>query len=86
MPLFEYRCGACGRRSEELVLAGDAATAPACPACGAAGMTRLLSTFAAHGSHKAEGGADLCGEGACPTPDACGTGACGMGGFGGDWN
>ena len=39
------------------------------------------------GGHKSEGSLDglPCGDGECPTPDACGMGACGMdGGFGGD--
>ncbi len=87
MPLFEYRCAACGRRSEVLVLAGDAASRPTCSSCGSADLSRLLSTFAAHGGHKSEGSLDglPCGDGECPTPDACGMGACGMdGGFGGD--
>ena len=86
MPLFEYRCSDCGRKSEELVLAGDTAAEPECPACGSPRMTRLLSTFAAHGTSKGEGGApDLpCGEGECGTPGECGmAGSCGMGGFGG---
>ena len=82
MPLFEYRCRSCGRKTEELVLAGDTESAPVC-ACGSADLTRLLSTFAAHGVHKAE--SDFpCGDGACPEPDACGTGEapCGMGACG----
>lgn len=88
MPLYEYRCAACGKRTEQLVLAGDSATTPICP-CGSHDLTRLLSTFAAHGAHKSEGGlGDFpCGEGACESPEACGmNGApCGMGagGFGG---
>jgi len=86
MPLFEYRCSDCGKKSEELVLAGDSASAPTCPACGSGSMSRLLSTFAAHGSHKNEAGdrdSFPCGEGACESPDACGmAGACGAGGFG----
>jgi putative FmdB family regulatory protein len=91
MPLFEYRCAACGKKTEELVLAGDTATRPTCSSCGSSNLTRLLSVFAAHGSHHSDAGSGLgaCGEGACPTPDACGTGACGMdggyGGFGDDY-
>ncbi len=86
MPLFEYRCSDCGKKSEELVLAGDAAAPPECPACGSRKMSRLLSTFAAHGTSKGEGGfPDLpCGEGECGSPDACGmAGSCGMGDMGG---
>jgi len=86
MPLFEYRCSDCGKKSEELVMAGDTASAPTCPACGSMSMRRLLSTFAAHGSSKNDAGemGDFpCGEGACGSPDACGmAGTCGAGGFG----
>jgi putative FmdB family regulatory protein len=90
MPLFEYRCSDCGKKSEELVLAGDSAVAPTCLECGSSGMTRLLSTFAAHGT--AKGGdefgdlpcGDGAGEGGCENADDCGmAGSCGMGGMGG---
>ena len=43
MPLFEYECSACGKRSEVLV---RDATDPPCPACGAQSLVRLLSSFA----------------------------------------
>ena len=86
MPLYEYKCSDCGKKSEELILAGDAASRPACPACGSKKMSRLLSTFAAHGGSK--GGSDFpdlpCGEGDCGSPGECGmAGSCGMGGMGG---
>jgi len=46
MPLYEYRCEACGQPEEKL----ESLTAPdvhACPACGAAiGMKRQLSVAA----------------------------------------
>jgi putative FmdB family regulatory protein len=44
MPIYEYRCGSCGERFEELT-AADAA-APACRRCGAE-TERLLSAQAA---------------------------------------
>ena len=34
MPLLEYRCSDCGKKTEDLVLAGDAARRPACASCG----------------------------------------------------
>jgi putative FmdB family regulatory protein len=83
MPLFEYRCSDCAKKSEELVLAGDSPSAPTCPACGSVRMARLLSTFAAHGTSKGDGDfPDLpCGEGDCESSGACGmAGSCGMGG------
>ncbi|MEK7330954.1 MAG: zinc ribbon domain-containing protein, partial [Candidatus Eisenbacteria bacterium] len=44
MPIFEYRCTACGERFEALVSRADLAT-PHCPRCGAARAERLISTF-----------------------------------------
>jgi putative FmdB family regulatory protein len=80
MPLLEYRCGACGKKTEDLVLAGDAPTAPSCSACGSMDVTRLLSSFAAH-AHSGGGPSLPCGAG---DPGDCGMGggACGMGGGG----
>ena len=82
MPLLEYRCGACSKRTEELVLAGDAPHAPACAHCGSLDVSRLLSTFAAH-SHGTSGASfdAPCGEGACGMGGCGDPGACGMGGF-----
>jgi putative FmdB family regulatory protein len=45
MPIYEYRCKACGERFEELVSA-SAKKAPPCTSCGATGAKRLYSTFA----------------------------------------
>ena len=79
MPLFEYRCSACGKKTEVLVLAGDPAAKPKCASCGSRKLSRLLSTFAAQASGRGEsaGGFDAetaCGGGECPTPGACGAG------------
>jgi putative FmdB family regulatory protein len=79
MPLLEYRCAACEKKAEFLVLAGDSRVAPRCPACGKSGMTRLLSTFAAHAGR--DGGKDvdtMCGDGPCAMPGMCGPSACGL--------
>jgi putative FmdB family regulatory protein len=40
MPLYEFRCGACGERFEELV---TGAAKPTCPACGAPDPERQFS-------------------------------------------
>ena len=84
MPVYEYRCSACGKKTEDLVLAGDVADyVPECQHCGSGDLSRLLSTFAAHGGDKAGAAMDgPCGMGACETGDmsACGMGGCGMGG------
>ena len=45
MPIYEYRCTACGERFEELVSA-SAEASPLCPECGAADAERLFSMFA----------------------------------------
>ena len=44
MPLYEFDCGACGARFEEIVPPG--CTAP-CPACGGEHVTRAFSQIAA---------------------------------------
>ncbi len=80
MPILEYRCTACEKTAEFLVLAGDTRTAHRCPTCGAAKMTRLLSTFAAHSDHGGEKDVDTtCGGGPCAMPGICGPSACGFG-------
>jgi putative FmdB family regulatory protein len=45
MPIYEYRCGGCGERFEELVSA-SAPEAPPCPRCGAGAAERVMSMFA----------------------------------------
>jgi putative FmdB family regulatory protein len=49
MPIYEYRCPACSRKSSRIWMRLPAAAeeaALACPACGAAGLLRLMSRFA----------------------------------------
>lgn len=48
MPIYEYRCPACGHLFERLVRIGVAAPPP-CPACGAAEARRLVSAIARTG-------------------------------------
>ena len=95
MPVYEYRCRACGKKTEDLVLAGDVADyVPECAHCGSHDLGRLLSTFAAHGGDKSSDSFDAsCGDGSCDMAgsDACGMGGgmggCGMGGgMGGDFD
>ncbi|MCL4813465.1 MAG: zinc ribbon domain-containing protein [Vicinamibacteraceae bacterium] len=45
MPMFEYRCRACGREFEKLILSTRQAPDVACPGCESAEVERLLSTF-----------------------------------------
>lgn len=44
MPLFDFRCRACGHKFE--VLVRHDTPPPACPACQATDLERLLSVFA----------------------------------------
>lgn len=46
MPIYDYRCTACGKTFELLV---RAATVPTCPACGSEALDRLVSAPAAPG-------------------------------------
>ena len=45
MPLFDYRCRACGHQFEALVRVQDAPPAD-CPECRSTTVERMLSTFA----------------------------------------
>src|SRR5438067_11419890 len=45
MPIYEYRCAACGKRSSAL-LPTYSSPDPACPHCNKAELKRLVSTFA----------------------------------------
>lgn len=66
MPLFEYRCSACGTKFDELV--GHADEAVACPKCHSPKTEKLLSVFAAA----------TAGTGSLPS---CARPGCGAGGF-----
>ncbi len=54
MPIYEYRCGECGRRSSALLSRWDAPD-PACPHCGKQSLRRLVSTFATIGREDSDG-------------------------------
>lgn len=57
MPLYEYRCEACGHRFEVLQKMGAGSQGIACPKCGSEQVKRLLSTFASAVSGSAPCGA-----------------------------
>jgi putative FmdB family regulatory protein len=46
MPIYEYRCDACRRKTTVLTLRASATVAPVCEHCGSATLTRLVSRFA----------------------------------------
>lgn len=56
MPIYEYRCAACGCRFERLVRMSGASEPPACPSCGAAQTDRLVSVVARSGGDCGPGG------------------------------
>lgn len=50
MPIYEYRCKQCRRRSSHLVRSVASAGQPVCDHCGSSDLARLMSTFAFHRS------------------------------------
>lgn len=52
MPIYEYRCGTCGRISQFLVRNIATHTTPACPRCGATKMSRVISRVTVIGGRK----------------------------------
>jgi putative FmdB family regulatory protein len=46
MPIYEYRCNSCRKRTSVFVRSAAAAVAPICEHCGAADMERLFSRVA----------------------------------------
>jgi putative FmdB family regulatory protein len=59
MPIYEYRCEACGKRSSAL-LPSYSAPDPVCPHCGKSELRRLVSSFATVRS--GDGGDDFGGD------------------------
>ena len=58
MPIYEYRCEECGKRSTSL-LASYSSPDPPCPHCGKPALKRLVSTFATVSSGESDGGDDF---------------------------
>jgi putative FmdB family regulatory protein len=54
VPLYEYRCEACGERSSALLPRYDSPD-PACAHCGRRRLRRLVSTFATSRAEGSEG-------------------------------
>lgn len=74
MPIFEYRCKACEKEFEALVLGRDK---PRCPACDGGKLEKLLSSFSAVTGSSSGRRADAVGPcGACGDPR--GPGSCSM--------
>jgi putative FmdB family regulatory protein len=60
MPIYEYRCEECGKRSSAL-LPSFSSPDPICPHCGKPALRRLVSTFATLRSGD-DGGDDFGGD------------------------
>lgn len=56
MPMYEYRCKACGRSFEQLRRMSEADRGVACPECRSEEVQRVLSTFATGGCGASGGG------------------------------
>ncbi len=50
MPIYEYRCEACGRVTSQLVLKPTEETSPACRVCASLQTRRVMSRFSHHRS------------------------------------
>ena len=61
MPIYEYQCEACGKRSSALLGSWDSPD-PGCPHCGEKRLRRMVSTFATTGRHDASDDDDFGGE------------------------
>ena len=55
MPIYEYRCENCGKRSSSL-LGSYSSPDPVCPHCGKPVLKRLVSTFATVSSGESDSG------------------------------
>jgi putative FmdB family regulatory protein len=71
MPLYEYRCSACGQRFEVLQRMGEGAEGVDCPRCGERAAEKLLSTFAASTASAGSAAGPACGGGG----GGCGSGS-----------
>jgi putative FmdB family regulatory protein len=58
MPIYEYRCEECGKRSSSL-LPSYSSPDPPCPHCGKPALRRLVSSFATVSSGDGDGGDDF---------------------------
>ena len=74
MPIYEYKCDACGSKFEKLVRRSDDTVALKCPSCGDNHLSQEFSTFAAHanGAPSRSESAPMCPSGMCSNPGMCG--------------
>jgi len=65
MPIYEFRCEACGELQEALRRMGQGAEGLVCRRCGGARLTKQYSSFAASSSGPASFPGGACGGGGC---------------------
>ncbi len=75
MPLYEYECDKCGRRTEVRQSVGQNGADVVCPACGAVGLRRVFSKFFCAGSDDSSFGG---GGSSCSTCSSGNCASCGM--------
>ncbi len=71
MPIFEYRCEACGHHFEAILFGQQT---PQCPKCHTEKLEKQLSTFAVSKGSSAPSAAPACRQGSC----CMGGGSCDM--------
>lgn len=76
MPIFEYRCNACGALFEAIVHASS--STPECPKCSGSDLEKQLSVFAVGSSGPSSRAMDALPEQCRSCGDPRGPGACGM--------
>jgi len=69
MPIFEYRCGSCGKDFEKLVFGSQEVR---CPECDSAEVKKKFSTFGLSGVGKPFAGTSSAGCGSC-SKSTCGS-------------
>jgi len=73
MPIYEYKCSACGKTFEHLLLNSQSAEKPSCPDCGNVKVNKIMSTPAIlHESGTS--GTTCCGS--SERLPSCGSGGC----------
>ena len=75
MPLYEYECEKCGRRTEVRQSVGQNGAQVACSSCGAVGLRRVFSSFSCIGS---DGSALPGGGSSCSSCSSGNCASCGM--------
>ena len=72
MPIYEYKCKACGNKFEKLVRAQEKVC---CPKCGKGSLDKLFSVFGVKSSGKftPSSGGGSCGTCSASSCDGCGS-------------